>query len=201
MNADLRRGWLTRFTFVVLAAALCGLPRPAAGQQPAKKAEKPVENFYRDARVGDWISYKSGAGAMAVTFKQTVTAKTADEITIKYEQKFGDTDLPATETKINLKEPWDPDKQASLDVTTEVQKLGSGKETLTVAGKRYECEWVKNKTTHTSKATPTAPAATTVIIMKTWTCKDVPLGGAVKTETELAGQTNVMELTGFGRGK
>jgi hypothetical protein len=209
------RGKLTGLLFVLSVVALGGLLGSVAGQQStkgqppakgqpqakAKGTENPVENYYRDARVGDWVNYTTGTGAMASTIRHTVTAKTADEVTIKYEMAFGGMSQPPTEVKINLKEPFDPNKQNTPDVTTTVEKQGSGKETLTIAGKKYDCEWEKNKMTHTQKAAAGTPAMSTVVVTKTWTCKDVPLGGVVKTEMEMLGQTTVTELTGSGRGR
>jgi hypothetical protein len=209
------RGKLRGLLFVLSVVALGGLLGPAAGQPPAKSqppakgqppakakaTENPVENYYRDARVGDWVSYNTGAGATASTIKHTVTAKTADEVTIKYEMAFGGMSQPPTEVKINLKEPFDPNKQNAPDVTTTVEKQGSGKETLTIGGKKYDCDWEKTKMTHTQKAAAGTPAQTMVVVTKTWTCKDVPLGGVVKTEMEMLGQTTVTELTGSGRGR
>lgn len=166
----------------------------------AKSGDKPVENFLRNARVGDWVSYKS-SGPTPSTFKQTVIAKTADEITLRSEIKVGDMALPATEVKVNLREQFDPDKPSRPDVKTTIEKLGTGKEALDVGDKRYECTWVKNRVTQVSGPTANAPATTSVSVAKKWTSKDVPLSGMVKSEVEVAGQTTLTELTGFGRGK
>jgi hypothetical protein len=195
------------------AAAVLFLAAPVAAQPPAKgkgappakaapqaKADaKAAENPYRAAKVGDWASYTMSTGATTMTMKQTVTAKTADEVTLRTEQKFGDMAMPASEQKIKLKETFDPAQPSQNDqVKSEVIKLGAGKETLTIAGKKYECEWSRTKVVSTTK---TQPPITTTMVMKTWTSKDVPLGGLVKSETEVNGMTTVMELTGSGRGK
>jgi hypothetical protein len=167
---------------------------------PGRSGDKPVENFLRLARVGDWVSYKSN-GATPSTFKQTVVAKTADEITLRSEIKVGDMDQPATEVKVSLKEPFDPDKPSSTNVKTTIERLGSGEETLAVGGQRFACTWVRNRVTQTITHPSNATTTTSVSAARKWTSKDVPLSGLVKSEVEVAGQTTVTELTGFGRGK
>src|SRR5262245_14721187 len=92
---------------------------PKNDTTPAKSGDQPAENFLRNARVGDWVSYKS-TGPEPSTFKQTVIAKTADEITLRSEIKVSDMALPATEAKVSLKEPFEPDKPSNPAVTTTV---------------------------------------------------------------------------------
>ena len=38
-----------------------------------------------------------------------------------------------------------------------------------------------------------------VSVSKVWKCKDVPLGGVVKTESKVGGKVYGTEITGFGR--
>jgi hypothetical protein len=109
--------------------------------------------------------------------------------------------LPATEAKVSLREAFDPDKPSNPAVTTTVETLGTGQEALAVGGQRYECTWVKNRVTHATRPTAKAPPTASVVVAKKWTSKDVPLSGLVKSEIEVAGQTTVTELTGFGRGQ
>jgi hypothetical protein len=132
---------------------------------PGKSGDRSAENFLRNARVGDWVSYKS-TGPAPTTFKQTVIAKTADEITLRSEIRVGDKALPATEPKISLKEPFDPDKPSNPGVKTTVETLGTGTEALAVGGKRYECTWVKNRVTHATNSTANAQATTSVVVAK-----------------------------------
>src|SRR4051812_15975772 len=83
-------------------------PQPPQGQNkaPAKDAEnkaaekatpKTAGDFFKDAKVGDWVQHRSstpqaasgapqgpGGGPPVVLLKQTVVAKTPDEITLRY---------------------------------------------------------------------------------------------------------------------
>src|SRR5262249_49864662 len=163
-------------------------------QPPARPAE---ENIYRAARVGDWVEYRT-AEASPVVIRHTVTAKAADTLTLRIDQTIDGKAGPPIEQAVDLRGPWPPPEKPGKKpaMTTKVETLGSGQETLTVAGKRYECEWTRQRTTVTPEQGPPI-----VIVTKVWWCKDVPLGGAVRSETETGGRTSVAELTGFGRGK
>ena len=150
-------------------------------------AQKPeADNYFKTAKVGDWIEHKTGT----VVMRHTVTTKTDDAVTIRIDQTVDGKKGEPIEQKIDLKGA--PPKS---DPDTKSEKVDSGKETLTVAGKKYECEWVKTKTTITRDGKEM------VFVSKGWACKDVPLGGAVRIEFEVNGVAGVTELTGFGRGK
>jgi hypothetical protein len=167
-------------------------------------ADKPEENIYKEAKVGDWSEFKSiNAFKETVTNKQTVIAKTADDATIRIEQSLNGKASPPIEYKASLKPRPDPkdDPTIAKDVTTETVKLDSGKETITVAGKSFDCEWEKNKTTMTfTPKDPKKKPKVSITVMKRWASKDVPLGGMVKMEVESDGKTMTTELVGYGRG-
>lgn len=189
--------WAIIFVTPLMAQA----PKASPPSATPKDESKTAAEYFKDAKVGDWVQHKMSAGPQAMLMKQTVTAKTADEMSVRYEQKLGDQQLPAHDQKINLREKFDPNKPPMPpEVKIQVEKLGSGKETITVGGKKYECEWTRNK------VTMDGPFGKMTSTSKAWVSKDVPLGGMVKTEseTEMPGQpkmTQQMELVAFGRGK
>lgn len=172
---------------LLLIVALAG-PAPA---QDAKSAEHP----YAKAKVGQWISYKTSGPGMPepMTMKKVIKARTPDTVTLSVENKLGATAMPASDTVIDLKQKVDPTEPPKVEGgKVEIKKLGEGKEKITVAGKSYDCSWVKLET-----KTEIGGFKTTSI-SKIWTCKDVPLDGLVKSEVETNGNKMTMELTGFG---
>ncbi|MCE9531681.1 MAG: hypothetical protein K8T89_11250 [Planctomycetes bacterium] len=167
----------------------------AADKEPAKESE----NFYRAARLGDWIEWKSGSEKSPVIMRHSVIAKSDKELTIRIDQNVDGKAAKAIEYKVDLVGPWPPVMPPNPDLVTKREELGSGTETLTIGDKKYDCKWVKTKSTFIS--TFQKKETTTVTISKTWTCKDVPLGGSVRAETEINGKVHTTEISGFGRGK
>lgn len=158
------------------------------------------ENPYRSAKKGDWVSYKMttsfGASKSDGTQKQMVTAKDDKSVTLKISMHVMGMDLPPLEQKIDLTKPFDPSRPGVPGgANIEVQRLVSGKETLEIGGKKYECEWVKNKMTIDFNGMEIETET------KVWTSKSAPLGGMVKMETKLAQGSTTMELTGSGTEK
>lgn len=149
----------------------------------------PPTGPYAGARPGDWVSYKSTTAD--TTTKRTVTSRTAFSITIRYE---GDGKSAPVDHRIEFTGPKTKDDAI-------VKVVGAGKETLTIAGKKYDCEWTATKITYPGQASLTAPTAPIVILRKKWVCKDVPLDGEIKCEVEMDGHKVGWEMTGFGRGK
>ncbi len=147
------------------------------------------------AQVGDWTSMKMAGPAFEMTLKQTLTAKDDTTATIKMEQKFGGKDLPPQEQKVPLSQLADPTKLAGKADQTKVEKLKSGKETLTVKGKKMECEWTEYKTT------VDAGGKSFTSSVKVWVSREIPLYGLAKLETEAMGQKMTMETVDYGRGK
>ncbi len=153
------------------------------------------ENFYRAAKQGDWFETK----ANDVVSRTTAIKKTDDILTLRIDQTIDGKKSEPIEYVVDLNKPWPPPTKPNPDVKTMTEELGKGKETLEVAGKKYECEWKKTKTT--ISVTFEGKTTVTVTVIKGWTCPEVPLGGPVRTEIEGQGKPNVTELTGFGRGK
>jgi hypothetical protein len=152
----------------------------------------PDENFYRSTKQGDWVEWAGGD----VVMRHTILSKKDNTLTLRIEQTIGGKKGKPIDQEIDLTKPWPPPRKPDPDVKTVTEELGKGKETLTIGGKKYECEWVKRKTTISIK-----DQKDFVSVSKVWTCKDVPLGGTVKTESEVDGKTHTTELTGFERGK
>jgi hypothetical protein len=172
------------------ALALCALAL-LGGLAAAQDKTHP----FAKAKVGDWVGYKVETGGQSadITIKQTVTARDAEVVTLKVEMTMGGKPLQATDQHVSLREPFDPVRMLqSAAVKSQVSKLGEGEETLTVAGKKYKCTWVKNKVATEFNG------RTLETNSKMWVSKDAPLGGLVRAETETAGATTVIELTSVG---
>lgn len=162
----------------------------------ALQADDKVENPFKSAKVGDFLAYKTSlkGSKASTTMKQTVTAVTDKEVTIEIQMTIDGKDFPPTKTTIDLTK--NVDAAAVLGKgKVEVKNLDSGKETLTINGKEYACTWIKTKSvTKLGDKEFTAEA-------KTWTCKDVPLGGVVKVESSSEIFNSTMELVEFGTKK
>jgi hypothetical protein len=164
---------------------------------PVLAAPPETDNLYRSAKVGDWVEY-TYSGPPKFVSRQTVTARTADKLTLKTEQivegKAGET----TETVIDLTGPYPP---AATDprsaYTTKTELLETSKETRKVQGRSVECEVAKQRTTFK----PIGKGKESVAVLKYWKSNDVPLGGLVRMETDVGSTKMVTELTAWGRGK
>lgn len=184
---------MTRTTFLLLLLA----PFAAAQDQPKPEGE----NFYRECKLGDWVSAKSPNG---VVMKHSVVAKSDDSLTIRIEQtvdgKAGEPIEYQVDLRIAYPPPMKKEETPNFKYTSTQEKVDSGKETLTIGDKQYECTWEKTK--HTTVTEFDGNVTKTVMVVKNWRCKDVPLGWPVRTETDLENGTKMTtELTGFGRGQ
>ena len=72
-------------------------------------------------------------------------------------------------------------------MTAKVEKKDSGKETLQIAGKKYECDWIKYA------ATFTANGRTFEMEIKIWLNKTLPLSGLAKMESKASYGSTTME--------
>lgn len=179
------------------AAAIFSLFAASAFAQEKPKQEG--ENFYRDCKLGDWIEAKGHNG---VIMKHSVVAKSDESLTIKIDQTIPGIESKPIEYKVDLSKPYPPPREKSDDFeyTSTQEKLDSGKETLTIGGKKYECEWEKTK--HTTVTKFQGKEMKSVTVTKSWRCKDVPLGWPVRTESELEGGIkSSMEIVDYGHGK
>jgi predicted small secreted protein len=153
-----------------------------------------VVNPYKNAKVGDTLSYKMTAKNPAMnidgTMTQTITEKTDKEVTVKTVTKMLGKEEPAQTTKIDLTKEFDP----SAGKSGKIEKLKEGSEKVKMGDKEYDCNW----TTYKVAQLAGAPAGfATEIELKVWLCKDVP--GMVKMTTtgKLLNQENnlTLELT------
>jgi hypothetical protein len=175
-----------------------GSPPKAAAPAAGPKAPPPVKNVLDDAAVGEWLEYavRTDAAPKAAEMKarQTVTAKDAHWVTLKTTGDLGTHDL-----KISLQMPYQPYMPVGETDAT-ATRLKEGRETLTIRGKTYVCQWIQVKV----QATKPSP---TDCVTKVWTSKDVPVTGVVKLESEssatVKGKTVTskltMELIGSGK--
>lgn len=161
----------------------------------ALNADDKIENPFKKAKVGDFVVYKTTikGQTFTTTMKQTVTEVSDKEVTIELQISTNGKELPPSTSKIDLTKSFD--LTAMGKNSAEVKKLDSGKETLTINGKEYACEWIKTKsTTKVQDKEFTAEA-------KIWTSKDIPLNGVVKVETISDFGNSTMELVEFGSKK
>ncbi len=176
---------------VALVLAFCVIPLAARAEDK--------ENPYKSAKKGDWVSYKTtgkfGDFKSEGTTKQTVTEKDEKFVTIKVATNSMGRDLPATEMKIDLTKPFNPSSSAFPRGGAKIEKLDSGKETIEVGGKKYECEWVKSKVTVEANGMKIESES------KVWMSKSAPLSGMVRMETKLPQGSMTMELTDSGGDK
>ncbi len=168
-----------------------------------------VENPYKKAKVGDWVSYTQTANMVAMnmkqstTMKQTVKAKDEKEVTLLIEVDVNGNKV-SNEVKIPLDQPYDPNTAGMpKEMDAKIEKIADGKESVTVAGKPYDCQWSEVKISMKSEGMDISGTS------KSWTCADVPLSGLVKSEGDMsmnAGGNEMktqitMELNDCGRGQ
>jgi hypothetical protein len=175
---------------------VCLAAAPWVAAEPEKQ-----ENPLKNAKVGDWASYKMsnevGGKTIEMKVKMTVTAKDDKEAKIKSTVTFGDQEFPGQETTIDLSKPFDPASTADLpkDSEAKVKMLDEGKETITLGKTKYECKWVNMKVN------------AKVLNMdfesevKVWMSKDAPLTGVVKMEMKSSLSNVTMVLDQSGKGK
>jgi hypothetical protein len=169
------------------------------------------ENPLKNAKVGDYATYKMNVKVatftLAGTTTQKVTAKSDKEATVKttgsIEIMGNKQDIPEQTQMIDLTKPFDPTKVGGGSglppgVKVDVEKGKEGKEKVKVNGKEYDCTWTKYKVK--GKAMGQDFNAD----VKAWMSKDLPLG-MVKMEMT-ADVANMkmemnMELTESGNKK
>lgn len=172
-------------------------------------ADSPVEHPLANAKVGDAVIYKmwipsSGGGGghgqgkdtrKDTTLRKSISAKTADSVTVKSATTIGDMQMPAQSITFNLKQKYDQLLVASpkgpADPQTESKVVGEGDEKVTIGDKTYECHWTNYETTSKVGKTPQT------MYTKIWISKSVPVDGLVKLETSKM----VMELVAVENGK
>lgn len=153
------------------------------------------DNPYKNAKVGDSVTYKLAVKVAGQTLEgattQTVTAKTDKEATVEVSGKMAGMDIPKQTQKIDLTKPYDPTSAANLPqgADAKIEKLKDGKEAVTVGGKEYkDAEWA------TYKMKGKAMGIDIDADFKVWTSKSVPLG-MLKMEMNSMVVGQKMEMT------
>jgi hypothetical protein len=163
------------------------------------------ENPLKKSKVGDWVEYKTTTEIMSQsiegTMKMTITAKTEKEATLEVKTIISvmgnEREMPAQKQKIDLTKPYDFSKLNSMGKLpkggdAKVEKVGDGKEKITIGGKSYETNWTKMKTSN-KLGDNTIETET-----KVWMSKDAPLSGMVKMEMKSSFFNMTMQLSGSG---
>jgi hypothetical protein len=179
--------------FVLPITVLLLAPMVSLGQEK-------VENPYKNAKVGDYATYKVstnfGGKDVEITMKQMVTAKDDKEATIKATSSFMGKEAPAQTQKIDLTKPFDITTAATQgNKQGKFEKTGDGKEKVKVGGKTYECTWISGKVVADVNGQKLESE------VKVWTSKDVPLAGLVKMDMKSNLINMQMELSGSGNEK
>jgi hypothetical protein len=153
------------------------------------------DNPYKDAKVGDFATFKMtmkvAGQELTGTVTSKVTAKTDKEATVEASGKMNGMDIPATKQTIDLTKPFDPTKMQQLPAGTDakVEKLKDGKEKLKVGDKSYETTWTTYKVTASTMGVDIAAET------KVWMAKDIPLGMAkMEMTAKVAGMEMVMTM-------
>ena len=162
---------------VTAAALLIVIPAALSAAEP--------ENPFKKAEKGQWVSYKLTAKAMGMDFngsiKQTVTDKDDKTVNLEIAASFMGNDFPAQTVKVDLTKPFNPLAAGGTPPGTEtkLEKTDSGKETIEVGGKKYECEWTKYKVTGSANGADLTGES------KVWLTKDIPISGMLKMQSKI----------------
>ncbi len=141
------------------------------------------ENPFIRAKVGDWarhrivdetIKIKDNPGTI---MKQTVVSRNSTSVEVHTQATKGGEDSQTIKSTIDLTKPYDISTMSlGTKNKVKVEKLGTGKEVLTIEGKKYDCDWVS------AKITMEYDNKNVILESKIWTNKEVPLNGMVRAE-------------------
>lgn len=155
-------------------------------------SSRAADNPLRNAKVGEWIEFVTNTETMGqkmeMQMKQSVVAKDETSVTLRMESTMMGQKTPAKDVKIPLDKPYEPYAQMPDLADAKVTPLGDGNETISVGGKSYACRWTK------VKVVTTKPQAMDVT-SKTWLCKDAPVTGLVRMESEMNMTVNGQAMT------
>jgi hypothetical protein len=154
------------------------------------------DNPYKDAKVGDYATFKMtmkvAGQELTGTMTSKVTAKTDKEATVEATGEVAGNKIPAQKQTIDLTKPFDPTKvggQIPGGGEAKVEKLKEGKEKVKVGDKSVETTWT------TYKVTAKAMGLDIVADTKVWMSKDIPLGMAkMEMTAELMGMKMVITM-------
>jgi len=158
-----------------------------AGVTQAQDGDVPLKR----AKVGDYAVYKM-SGPATGSMRQEVTAVSDKEVTIKSTTTINGMELPADTRAYPIESKSDSlPKNKDVKIVSET----SGKETLKIGGKEYNCTW---RAVTTSVKTPEMEVKSE---SKVWISKDAPVFGLVKTVSTTFGSTTTLELSEVGNTK
>jgi outer membrane cobalamin receptor len=156
------------------------------------------DNPWKNAKVGDWVEYKTTGMGFESKTKMIITVKDDKEVTYEITATFTangvEMTAPVQKQTVDLTKDYSViAAKNEKDKGLKIEKVDEGKEKLKIGDKEYDTTWTK------TKATATFNGVTTVSEYKTWMCKDVPLNGMVRMDTTIGTFTSKLELTGSGR--
>jgi hypothetical protein len=156
------------------------------------------ENPWKNAKVGDWVEYKTVGTGFESKTKMTITAKDDKEVAYDIVATFTangiEMSAPVQKQKIDLTKPVDTAVAANENnKNTKIVVVGEGTEKLKIGDKEYDTKWKK------LKSTTTFNNVDSVTENKMWYSKEVPLSGLVRMDTVVGTITSKLELTGYGR--
>lgn len=181
-----------------VAAVLCACRFAAAAAPTAN----PAYDGWAKCKPGAMTKIDSQTEVMGQTTKMTLTTKLLEitpekavvEIKTSMEMMGQKMDQPATKQEIPAKTPDMKDMKMPAGIDpTKMPKPTMGKETITVAGKSYDCTTTEVNTEMSGMK----------VHSKTWTSADVP-GGMVKMTSSTEGATpskTTMTLVEYSDGK
>jgi hypothetical protein len=111
----------------------------------ARTAENDDFNPYKNAKVGDYATYKLNTkvagNPIPGVITQSVIEKTEKEAKLKVVSSVNGMDIPGPVQTIDLTKPYDPTKGLPPGFEGTMKKVKDGKEKLKVMGKDYETNW------------------------------------------------------------
>jgi len=150
-----------------------------ASKATAKAPANPWEAFgvgsYAKQKMTSVMNMAGKKTSTTSEMKQTLVEKTADKAVVEIE-----TTTMGMTNKTKMDIPLTAPAVTAAATTQAPPPLSTGKETLTVAGKSLDCQWVETETNQGGNKSN----------VKVWTSSDVP-GGAVKMVTKT---TSPMEM-------
>jgi len=172
----------------------------------AAGAAEPEEHPLRNARVGEYVTYRitqvTGDLKSGATVKVVVVARDAAIVTLKEIATIDATGgLPpstsAEERKVDLTKPYPPPflPGGALVKDQKVERVRSGKEKVKAGGKDYDTEWEEYR------VTMKVDGSDQTMSVKVWRSKAVPLDGMVKMGLRNGSLETVMELVEAGKEK
>jgi hypothetical protein len=151
------------------------------------------ENPFKKAKKGQWISYHLDISINKVEQKGAVKLQVTDvtdkSATIEITSSVNGEPIPSAKRTIDFDKPYDVLSVSSFPAgpDTKIEKKESGKETLEIDGKKYECEW-------TRYTMSSAKDANTKADIKLWISKDVPLHGMAKMEIDASNGSDKVKM-------